>query len=577
MTALKLHHMVWVGDVAGAQTVLDAGTDVDVRDAFENTPLMQAAESPRAGVDMLKLLVEAGADVNAVSRQEVDMEGKSYQLVTSVLQKALGKGRMAEIKYLLEAGADLFYAHPEGYEAMVNLFYGRRLRWDAELLPAARLLLERGATPNPISRYGESPLRRAVESGRFDLVRLLLDAGVSPQEAGWSDFVLAFLFGTAADLTSLLTDEVDLETPDRFGLTPFHLAVLLGDLEKVTLLARAGADWNRPTQSGWHPAAMAIEAGRPEILTWLLARGVKPDMPAGPLRQNLVEIAVGSRSHGCLEILLAGGANAGSVNDYGEKPITIAEDLASVRILVAAGEALQDASHEMRRAFLGFGDNLILTVSPADYEAGKQRRFGRNNPDRMIEPFWQAMVKTRVSAAAARIRFDDLDYGSTQPVWCNQRFGQTLTPLNDGRFVEIGGEHEDWYDVDFCIYNDVIVYAEGRSPLIFGYPSSLFPPTDFHTATLIGEFIYIIGNLGYIEARQPGKTPVYRLDTRSWQIEVVDTAGNRPGWISRHEAVLVDGQVIMVSGGKVWSADSQYEEQSAEYVLYLDSLTWHKL
>ena len=43
------------------------------------------------------------------------------------------------------------------------------------------------------------------------------------------------------------------------------------------------------------------------------------------------------------------------------------------------------------------------------------------------------------------------------PVWCFSRFGTSLTELPDGRFVQIGGEHEDFYDPDFCIYNDVTV------------------------------------------------------------------------------------------------------------------------
>lgn len=39
------------------------------------------------------------------------------------------------------------------------------------------------------------------------------------------------------------------------------------------------------------------------------------------------------------------------------------------------------------------------------------------------------------------------------PVRCFQRFGSTVTVLPDGRLVHIGGEHEDEYDPDFCIYN----------------------------------------------------------------------------------------------------------------------------
>jgi hypothetical protein len=39
----------------------------------------------------------------------------------------------------------------------------------------------------------------------------------------------------------------------------------------------------------------------------------------------------------------------------------------------------------------------------------------------------------------------------------------SLTLLPDGRAIQIGGEHEDYYDPDFCIYNDVFVHEPDRS------------------------------------------------------------------------------------------------------------------
>lgn len=138
---------------------------------------MHAAGSPRAGIDMLKLLVQAGADVNTTARSEVSLEGQTHVLVRSVIREALAGGRVAKIEYLLDVGADLHYTSPHGYEAMLDLLHGRDLRWDEDLLPAARLLLARGAARNPESAYGESPLRQAVSVGRFDLIQLLLEAG----------------------------------------------------------------------------------------------------------------------------------------------------------------------------------------------------------------------------------------------------------------------------------------------------------------------------------------------------------------------------------------------------------------
>jgi len=57
--------------------------------------------------------------------------------------------------------------------------------------------------------------------------------------------------------------------------------------------------------------------------------------------------------------------------------------------------------------------------------------------------------------------------------------------LPDGREVLIAGEHEDYYDPDFFIYNDVVVRAPDGKFAIYGYSKEAFPPTDFHTATLL--------------------------------------------------------------------------------------------
>jgi len=43
-----------------------------------------------------------------------------------------------------------------------------------------RLLIDRGADLDAVSDYGESALSVASNTGRFDAVRLLLDAGADP-------------------------------------------------------------------------------------------------------------------------------------------------------------------------------------------------------------------------------------------------------------------------------------------------------------------------------------------------------------------------------------------------------------
>src|SRR5439155_18625462 len=122
----------------------------------------------------------------------------------------------------------------------------------------------------------------------------------------------------------------------------------------------------------------------------------------------------------------------------------------------------------------------------------RSRRFGAGNPEKMVEPFWEGMIRSGINAYRAAERYDNNADLKRSPVWCAQRFGQSITRLLDGRIVQVAGEHEDSYDLDFSIYNDVFVHETGGMIHIFGYPESVFPATDFHTATLVGEQIFLI-------------------------------------------------------------------------------------
>src|SRR5262249_45557108 len=189
------------------------------------------------------------------------------------------------------------------------------------------------------------------------------------------------------------------------------------------------------------------------------------------------------------------------------------------------------------------------------------------------------MIRCGVSAYEARSRFDEGCGTLAGPVWCAQRYGQSLTLLPDGRVVQIGGEHEDFYDPDFCIYNDVFVHERDGSVAIYGFPESVFPPTDFHTATLVGDSIYVIGSLGYQGTRRPGETPVYRLDLRTLRMDRVGARGEAPGWISRHRAVALGTHGIRVWGGIVVTGNDSGESHGPNldsFVLDLECLLWRR-
>jgi hypothetical protein len=225
---------------------------------------------------------------------------------------------------------------------------------------------------------------------------------------------------------------------------------------------------------------------------------------------------------------------------------------------------------------------LILDVSLSDFERGWSRRYGVSNPEEIVEPFWEGMIRAGISAGWAATLYGQptVRWPIRVPIWCAERHGQSFTFLPDGRIVQIGGEHEDFYDQDFCIYNDVFVHQPDGTIQIFGYPESVFPPTDFHTATLVGEHIYIVGSLGYPQVRQDGVTPVYRLDTKTFRIDRVETHGEGPGWISRHRADRTDAGDIRISGGKVPTHDGIGRTDATNgrsFVLDTKRLAWRIL
>ena len=208
------------------------------------------------------------------------------------------------------------------------------------------------------------------------------------------------------------------------------------------------------------------------------------------------------------------------------------------------------------------------------------RRFGRANPQRMDLLHWAEMVRSGEGAyvAATRHLGDAVALYPPEPRWCFERFGMTRTRLPDGRLVCVAGEHEDHYDPDFCIYNDVVVIGPGEDVAIYGYPEDVFPPTDFHTATLVAERIILIGSLGYGGRRQDGRTQVLALDVKTLAVEALETGGDGPGWLSRHEAEPEPGgNAIRVGGGRVsvgCGKDGSYHPNRRSFRLDLRTLRW---
>ena len=215
-------------------------------------------------------------------------------------------------------------------------------------------------------------------------------------------------------------------------------------------------------------------------------------------------------------------------------------------------------------------------------------RRGTEHPHDMTNDVWKWLIETelsddwthtRLNAYQANQIFDGPSSMDVGPCWCFDRFGQTKTTLPDGRIVYVAGEHEDFYDPDFYIYNDVVIVDPSGNIQIFGYPVEVFPPTDFHSATLVNNALILIGNLSYPQDRHYGQTQVLRLEIDTWRISPIETFGDTPAWIHSHNAELSpDGIAIRITGGKIDRGDkTSLVENIDEWSLNLRTWHWERL
>ncbi len=495
------------------------------------------------------------------------------------LLDALAEGDPQEVASLISAGADVRYQDEHGYDALIHAVHGRDVLGDPRLIELMTLLIRSGVPLTGRSTYSESGVRVLSRLGRFDAVQVLLQAGADPGDLEMTPLIGAAAFGSLTDVEDAVRSGADLEGRDFWERTPWLVAVQAGDVPKASLLLERGADRNARGRCGKPPLFYAIENGHPLMLRWLLENGA--DVRAtDDFGSTALAAAAEEGDADAVDVLLRAGADANQTFASGSALGSARTREAALRLLEAGADP-QELSFGGRRAILGYApdpDEELLRVSAEEFRAFRSRRFGRRNPEAMNNPFWEGMIRAGVNAYRAAVRVEgERRLGARHgPIWCAERFGQSLTLLGDGRIVQVGGEHEDGYDPDFCIYNDVFVHAPG-GVTIYGYPEAVFPPTDFHTATLIGGHVYLIGSLGYQGTRRFGETPVYRLDARTFRMERLVTTGDGPGWIYKHRGVLLGPHEIQVTGGKVATDVGGVEVHSdnrSTFILNAETLAW---
>jgi hypothetical protein len=445
------------------------------------------------------------------------------------------------------------------------------------LLEEVNLLLKEGEDPNAGDK-GKSPLLTASTNCRFDVVKLLLSKGADESQLGWTPLFKCVFFDTTSDLEALLktltetTKPLELEHHDHDKRTPLALAILLGETTKADLLECG-------SQSAFDSLFLSpiidkiVVLEEPEILNYVINLGYDRDS-----EKRYRAMCLAAITHDCYK----------SAQFILDTTLEYADNFNGERA-------------DLKKSFLGYEISTEIHISEPDYKRDQTPVYGTQNPELANKPFWCAMAKCRTDAFYAekllRERHGYTLQSPNDPVWGNDRAGQTLNVLPGGSFVEIGGLSDplDPYDRDHHCYNDVIVHNGKGHCDIYIYPKDVFPQTYYHSATLVGSQIYIIGNAwGKNEPKKyVGYTLVYVLNLDNFQINKVETSGNMPGWIFKHKAAFDGSNTIILSQGTIFTGvtdtgvtykntnrtkkDFHYKENTVRYSLCLKTMRWNQL
>jgi ankyrin repeat protein len=255
------------GHLDVVKLLLDNGADVNTQGGGRYGSALQAA-SEEGRLDMVKLLLDKGADVTT--------QGGDYG---NALQAASVSGHSDVVKLLLDKGADV---NTQGGD------YGNALQVASVSghSDVVKLLLDKGADVNTQGGSYGNALGTASACGHLDVVKLLLDKGadVNAQGGHYGNALLAASAYGHSDVVKLLLDKgADVNTQGGLYGNALQAASEEGYSDVVKLLLDKGANLNTNTQGGSYGNALgtASACGHLDVVKLLLDKGADVNAQGG--------------------------------------------------------------------------------------------------------------------------------------------------------------------------------------------------------------------------------------------------------------------------------------------------------
>jgi ankyrin repeat protein len=290
-SADQIHELAQKGDLEGVRALIEKDPElIDAKDKDGRTPLHWASRGVH--LELLKFLVDKGADVNAADNNQVvalhslavrndaeaieiltahgaHVDARDYGGKTALHYAAINDAPEAAA-LLLEKGADI--ESRENY-GRTPLILGARERGGPHTI---KVLLEAGAEVNARDKFRDTALNLASWRGKKEVVDILLDGGAEIPSKGRD---VRYLYSEAASHgLNRLFDAVARAGGDPTfklsnGGTLLHSAAAGGSAPILEILINKGLDINKKDDYGWTPLHYAARDGRVEAVELLIAKG----------------------------------------------------------------------------------------------------------------------------------------------------------------------------------------------------------------------------------------------------------------------------------------------------------------
>jgi len=230
---------------------------VNARDNDGRTLLHWAARAPSMSIELMKFIIDKGADVDYKDANDM-----------TALHAVCQRGEVEAARLLMERGGDVRAKDKTGNSPVSYALYRNSL----EIL---KLLIDMGKI-GAKGDEGRELLHRAAAGGRMDLVKQVISMGAdlrSKNNNGGTLLHSAAEGGLVALMRDLAGKGFDPNAVDRYFYTPLRIAVQHGHLDAVMMLVENGADINARSRAGvtayWEAGAM----GKKEIAEFLASKG----------------------------------------------------------------------------------------------------------------------------------------------------------------------------------------------------------------------------------------------------------------------------------------------------------------